>query len=91
MTQPPRKCAVIGISAISPTLFSGKPPILAAMRRIVSLATGIQVGLGAPCPGLEVSLIRPSLVRFGYTVIELSSVCMVSPMTARSDQWFMPP
>jgi hypothetical protein len=48
MTQPPMKCAVIGMFAISPMLLSGKPPILDDMRRIVWLATGIQVGFGTP-------------------------------------------
>jgi len=91
ITQPPGRCAVIGTSTISPRLFSGKPPILAAIRRIASLAAGIQVGLGTPCPCREVSLTRPSQVRLVWTVIELSSVCMVSPITARSGQWFMPP
>ena len=63
MTQPPMKCAVIGMSIISPTLFSGNPPILAAIRRMVSLAAGIHAGFGAPCPCSEVSLIRPNRVR----------------------------
>ncbi len=62
MTQPPMKCAVIGMSAISPMLLSGNPPIRAAIRRMASLAAGIQVGLAAPCPGREVSLTRPRRV-----------------------------
>ena len=74
-----------------PTLLRGNPPILDAIRRVASLAAGIQAGFGAPCPCCEVSLIRPSRMRRGFTVIELSSACMVSPITARSDQWFMPP
>jgi hypothetical protein len=65
MTQPPIKCAVIGMSTISPTLLRGNPPILAAIRRMASLAAGIQAGFGAPCPCREVSLIRPSRVRLG--------------------------
>ena len=47
---------------------------------------GIQLGLGVPCPALEVSR-QPAAIlrRFGRTAIELSSGCMTSPITARSE------
>ena len=55
------------------------------MRRTASLPTGIQVGLGAPWPCRDDSR-QPSGVRRTNVVIELSSDCMTSATTVRSDQ-----
>lgn len=91
MAQPPRKCAVIGTSKISPMLLPGKPSMCSATRVSASCAAGIHVGFGRPWPCLEVTFRRPSLVRLVNVVSELSCVCMTSPMMVRSDQRFRPP
>ena len=58
-----------------------------AILRTALLATGIQVGLGMPWPCREVRCQLPVPgTRLGNVVIELSSVCITSAMTVRSDQ-----
>ena len=86
MAQPPMKWAVSGMPNGSPMLPPAVPPRCAAMRRTVSLATGIQVGFGAPWPCFDVMNQVPNGPFLPYVVIELSRVCMTSAMTVRSDQ-----
>ena len=54
IAQPPMKWAVSGMLNGSPMLPPGVPPSRRAIRRTTSLATGIQVGFGAPWPWREV-------------------------------------
>ena len=69
------------MSTASPQVPPGSPSMISAIRRTVSLAAGIHVGFGVPWPWRETS--RPKRRR---TVIELSSDCMTSAITVRSDQ-----
>ena len=81
------KWAVIGMLNGSPMEPPAVPPMIAAILRTTLLATGIQVGLGWPWPCREVRrhFLVPG-IRLGYVVIELSSVCITSATTVRSDQ-----
>ena len=84
MAQPPMKWAVVGMLATASKIEPwARPPILSATMRAERLATGIQVGLGSPWPGSEVS--QPKRPR--RTRIELSRLCMTRRITERSDQF----
>ena len=79
------KCAVSGRLNGSPIEPPSVPPITRAIRRTASLAAGIQVGFGLPWPCRE-DITQPSGVFLGNVVIELSSDCITSAITVRSDQ-----
>ena len=87
MTQPPRKCAVIGIPNISPQVPRGVP----ANRRP---PTGVRprgrraasFGFGCPCPWrLDELGAAEAEPRFADIVSELSWACITSAITVRSD------
>ena len=62
------------------------PPISSRERRARRRApAGIQVGFGAPCPGVLRSRRRPKRRRY-RVVSELSRDCITSAITVRSDQ-----
>ena len=63
IAAPPRKCAVSGMLNSSPQVPPATPSIFSAIRRVTSLPTGIQVGLGSPWPCLLVNRRMPSLRR----------------------------
>ena len=56
MVQPPMKWAVSGRLNGSPIDPPAVPPMIRAIRRTASLATGIQVGFGSPWPCRDVSI-----------------------------------
>src|SRR5690606_35641522 len=85
MTAPPRMWAVTGTLNASVIDPPGMPPISSASRRAASWPTGIQVGLGAPCPGTAYSRRRPYQARRHRSVIELSRDCMTRAMMVRCD------
>ena len=82
MGQPPRKCAVMGMLKMSPTVPPGVPSILSASRRVASLPLGIHDGLGSPCPCL-LETYRNGPRRLTKVCSELSRFCMTSTITVR--------
>ncbi len=86
MAQPPMKCAVSGVLKGSPTAPPGMPPMMPAMsaHRLVGHRDPGRVGLAV---ALLAGHSRPvSRTRLVNVVIELSTVCITSAMTVRSDQ-----
>ncbi len=90
MGQPPRKCAVIGMLARSPSVPPATPPISSASSWAARWPDGIHVGFGSPWPCLLVSRRwragtgTPSRRGASEVVSELSAACITSAMTVRS-------
>ncbi|MEU1183637.1 hypothetical protein ABZ464_39600 [Streptomyces sp. NPDC005820] len=71
ISEPPKKCAVIGLLKISPHVPAAMPPMCPAARRLAECPAGMNVGFCAPCPCFEVNLRPPNSPRLVYVVIEL--------------------